>query len=1196
MDENQIDTPGTTPRITLCGRLTLEWGGERLESRLPGRQGRLIFAFLILNRNRAVRRDELVEALWSEGGLPDGGEGLLAPPLSRLRKALGPGRLEGRGELSLNLGDDAVIDWEAAQADLESAQVALGEGRHERAWESALAADAIFDGGLLPGFEARWIDEYRSRLEELHLRTLEIVAQAGARLGGARVVQAEQAARRAVEASPFRESARGALIEVLESQGNVAEALRCYEELRILLRDELGTYPAPALTAIHARLLNAHDPPGPTGTAPMGRSGNRMPKRASQVGRATTGPTDGQTISRAIDPRIAEIGLVGRAGILRRLREELDLAVAGDLRVALLAGEGGVGKTRIAAELADSRDDVTVLYGRCEPDEVRPFRIWSGLLRTALGQDEGIDPAEVVGADGPTLARLLPELVSRMDLPAPGPTVDLESERRALFGAVMRMIGRLTAARPMLIILDDLQWADRSTLRLLASLAGDDPLRGVLALGIYRDTEVPAGGHLPETLTDLQRRRPTVRIHVGALRPGEVRSLIAERVDGDLATRIHDQTGGNPFFIEQIVRHLEETGETDPSLVPGEVRQVIKQRVARLSEGGPELLARAAVIGREFDLGILMRTTNLDEDEAIHRLDEAVIAGLLDESETVPGRYSFVHELLRSTLENELGLTRRSTIHRNIGEALEQRNRSRPEGGRGRDLGSLAWHFSLAGPTEIDRAVQYSAQAAKQAESRLAFDEAVDFYDGAIAACRADEPVDHGLLAELLISRAEAEWRLGRLPQSGVTFVEATEAARKSGLPEPFARAANGVSWGSWETFDDVRDMPINLLTEALEMLAPGDGPIRAEAMANLSHLKFFSGDPDDDANEMSREALEMAERLGDEAFLKAVVSLHYYLLQSTTPAYRMEAADRAVRVAEQSADREDLGEALALRALIRTNAGRGAEAAADIARHSALSATLPQIRNTNYSLRASRCFLEGRWAEGEQISRECMSGEGLTSSARIAMQDAMHYMDYAHRGRLGEVIEVIEIEAAVARSWNAWPAWETGLALSHYQAGDHDRARELLEEIDFESLGSITRMELLRPVFCGVATMLTVELGDVEKARVVHGLMDPMDDMWTIFGPGAPTFGPRSLLRGELCLVQERDRDAATALENAIVTCEAMSARPFLARAQLALAEALRRLGDPDGEERTRALREAGECTAQELGMAPLLRRFATD
>lgn len=1165
----------------MCGRLTVTWGGERLEGNLPGRQGRLIFAFLVLNRSRPVRRDELVEALWADEGLPSGGEALLAPPLSRLRKALGPDRLEGRTELTLNLGPDPAIDWEIAQERLASAQETAGAGTDEAdrlaaAWADAREAAGTLEGGLLPGLEARWIDEHRNHLEELRLKSLETVALIGARLGPAERDRAERAARNAVEAAPFRESARAALIEALEAQGNIAEALRAFEDLRTLLREELGALPSPQVMAIHERLLNASESPTEARSEPSARAVARRRPAAS--------PTD---ITREIDPRAGGNGMVGRDQLLDQLKRELDQAVAGELRIALLAGEGGIGKTRIAAELALSRDDVTVLYGRAEPDEVRPFNIWSGLLRSAARQFGDVEPAEIIGGDGPTLARLLPELTRRMDLPAPGPTSDLESDRQALFGAVMRTIGRFSARQPMLIILDDLHWADRSTLRLLASLAGDNPPRGILALGLYRGTELPADSRLPETLTRLQRRLPTTRIQVEALDEDEVRNLISGRVDDALAPVIHDQTGGNPFFVEQLVRNLEESGEERPASVPPEIREVIGQRIARLPEGGPELLARAALIGRDFDLAILERTTAEPEDRIIELLDAAVAAGLLDESGTVPGRYSFVHALVRSTLGESLGLTRRAAVHRQIGEAIEQSGRQRE-----RDLPALAWHFAQAGPAEVDRAVNYATRAARQAEDRLAFDEAVDLYEGAIRACRADEPVDHGLLAELLIHRSEAEWRLGRLPQSGLTFSEATEAARESGLPDLFARAANGVSWGSWETFDS-RDTPISLLIEALEMLPPGDSALRAETMANLSHLKFFGGDPDGDAAGMGAEAIAMADRLDDETFLRVAVSLHYYLLQSTSPEYRIEAADRAVRIAEDSADREDLGEALALRTVMLTNAGRGAEAAADIARHGALSATLPQIRNTSHSLRAARCFLEGRWAEGEMITRDCLEGGHVTASARIAMLDAMHYMDYAHRGRLGEVTEMIEVEADVARAWGVWPAWETGLALSYLQRGDRGRADRQLETIEFDRLASIDRMELLRPVFCGVAAMLLVETGDAERARVLTDLMDGMDDLWTIFGPGAPTFGPRSLLRGEMYLVQGRDREAATALENAIVTCEEMSARPFLARARLALAEALRRTGHPDGPERSEALRGQGLALARDLGMAPLLARY---
>src|SRR3954469_11883671 len=157
-----METPRT--RIELCGRLLVEIDGEGLQAALPGRQGRLLFAYLVLNRDRPVRRDELVDALWSENGQPESAEALLRPPLSRLRKALGQGRLEGRTELTLVLPEDAWVDWEVAQDALARTRTALAAGDHRAAWEAASEAAEIASGGLLPGLEADWIEERRREL------------------------------------------------------------------------------------------------------------------------------------------------------------------------------------------------------------------------------------------------------------------------------------------------------------------------------------------------------------------------------------------------------------------------------------------------------------------------------------------------------------------------------------------------------------------------------------------------------------------------------------------------------------------------------------------------------------------------------------------------------------------------------------------------------------------------------------------------------------------------------------------------------------------------------------------------------------------------------------------------------------------------------------------------------------------------
>jgi|GEM_PF-340190 len=1171
------------PRITLCGRLTVSWDGIELGESLPGRQGRLLFAYLALNRDRPVRRDELVEALWADEGLPSGGESLLAPPLSRLRKVLGPGRLEGRSELGLALGDEAWIDWEAAQEGIEKARRAEAGGEFKLAFNEAVEAERILSGGLLPGLESGWIDEYRNQLEDLRLQALEAIARAGGRLGEGERARGERSARIAIEAAPFRESSRTALIEVLEAQGNIAEALRAYEDFRVLLRDELGTFPAPELNQIHERLLNAHE---------NGSSATRPAASGEEAGGPTEVPVERlatpDEIGRLIDPRIAEIGLVGREEILRQLNEELDLAVAGDLRIALLAGEGGIGKTRIAAELAAGRDDVTVLFGRSEPDEINPFRIWSGLLRSAMRQAGDIPPAEIVGGDGPTLARILPELVRSMELPPPGPAGDLESERRALFGAVMRMIGRLTARKPMLIVLDDLHWADRSTLMLLASLAGDNPPGGVLALGIYRDTELPEDSLLPETLINLQRRLPTLKLEVEALEKDDVDQLVGDRLASTLAASLHDQTGGNPFLIEQLVRHLEETGIDDPGAIPAEVREIVSQRVNHLPEGGPELLRRAALIGREFDLSILMATTSSDEDEVIDLLDAAVAAGLLDESPTVPGRYSFVHALLRSTLEEELGLTRRAMTHRDIGEAIERRTSSRPE----RRVGEKAWHFAQAGPAEADRAIHWATQAAEQAEGRLAYDEAVDFYEGAISAARADEPVDLGLLARLLLSQAKAKWKNGALQEAGDTFLEAAQAARDSGLPELAAEAAIGSRWGGWDAFDADMTEQLTLMRQALDGLPPTDSPLRAELMAMLAHGLYYGSGRAAEARELAGQAIEMIGRMdAPEAEFAVIQGSAFLRWEPPNRDSRLPASERMLELAEQLDDPELIGQALVSRSLSLINLGRGAEAEADRGRHYAMSETLPQIRMISKAMRACSWFLTGDWQDGEELVKE-LEGESMPRGAALLLEDALRFMVRAQQGALAEHLGRLELFEAGAKGWEMWPTWRLGLLLAKAQAGQLDEVREKVAEMGYSGLDETKDFNATLLPFCAVGNLLAGELGDTEGAAKLIELLGPYNGEWIMIARIGSTLGPVDMHLGELHLLTGNHREAATSLERALVSCEAMDAVPYLARTRLALAAAFEAMGDPDGQERRLRLRHEGEEVAKRLEMQAILKR----
>jgi DNA-binding SARP family transcriptional activator len=246
-----VTAPGET-RIRLCGAFEAIVSGTAVAP--PGRQGRVVFAYLVLNRERAVGRDELLELLWPERAPADPGETLSAL-LSRLRREVGADVLEGRRELRLALSEDADVDVERAGREGEAAEAALGAGDHSAALASARAARAATSGGFLPGHDLPWVEERRRELEELGLRALEIEAAASIASGSAELPAAERAGRALVAAAPFRESGHRLLMEALAARGDAAEALRAYDDLRVLLRDELGTAPGPAVQELHARLL-----------------------------------------------------------------------------------------------------------------------------------------------------------------------------------------------------------------------------------------------------------------------------------------------------------------------------------------------------------------------------------------------------------------------------------------------------------------------------------------------------------------------------------------------------------------------------------------------------------------------------------------------------------------------------------------------------------------------------------------------------------------------------------------------------------------------------------------------------------------------------------------------------------------------------------------------------------------------------
>jgi DNA-binding SARP family transcriptional activator/DNA-binding CsgD family transcriptional regulator len=796
-----METPRT--RIELCGRLLVEIDGEGLQEKLPGRQGRLLFAYLVLNRGRPVRRDELVDALWSENGHPESAEALLRPPLSRLRKALGPGRLEGRTELALVLPDDAWVDWEVAQAALARTREALGRGDHATAWDAANEAAEIASAGLLPGLEADWIDERRRELADVRVEALEAAAAAGAALGGAHLAGAERAARAAVEAAPFRESARAALMEVLRAGGNVAEALRAYEELRTMLRDELGTPPSARVMALHERLLRDDHEPSPPAAPPAA-----APVEPASAPRAA--PRDSG--SRIVE-RDNEIGLIGML---------LGDAMAGEGRVALIEGPAGIGKTRLLAEARAQGPPLGmgVLSARgSELEREFPFGVARQLFEGALA-----DPARrerlFSGAAAPARAVF--------EAPSGEPAGDTSF---AALHALFWLAVNITADGPLLLAIDDLHWVDSPSLRFIAYLTRRLEGLPIAIATTLRTGEQPTDQALiaeviQDPATAPVRPRPLTEAAVADL----VRERLGEHADSAFCVACHRATVGNPLLLRQLLSALESDGiEPDAAhahvvrdIGQGAVSRSVLLRLARLGGEATAVARAVAVLGEHADLPAIGSLAGIDE-QAVAAASAALARAEILRPERPLG---FVHPLVRDAVyhdlplgERELQHTRASHILSDVGAPAEQ----------------VAAHL-LAVPRRGERWVSDLLQAAaRDAMRKAAPESAVAYLRRAL-----EEPPP---AAE--IPRVRFELGVGEMLTRGPAAVEHLEAAYEA-IEDPVERIPAAAILGRALLFTGRPGDGVEIARAAAVALPPEADELRLQMRAfDLVSIWFGVGSPD---------------------------------------------------------------------------------------------------------------------------------------------------------------------------------------------------------------------------------------------------------------------------------------------------------------------------------------------------------------
>jgi tetratricopeptide (TPR) repeat protein len=892
--------------------------------------------------------------------------------------------------------------------------------------------------------------------------------------------------------------------------------------------------------------------------------------------------------------------LIGREPELARLQEGLEEAARGRGRLVLVAGEPGIGKSRLVDELAAAARErgVVVLWGRCwEAGGAPAYWPWVQALR-AFSRDVPPnrlrDLAERYATD---LVQILPELADVVPDIAPQTTMDPEGARFRLFDSTTMFLRNAASADPIVIILEDLHAADTPSMLLLQFVAREIETSRLLVVGTYRDTEIVRDHPLVGAIGELMREPMTERMSLQGLDAPEVSRLIEMTADtvpaAGLVSAVHKETEGNPLFVGEIVRllaaegRLERSGSTTTRLgVPEGIRAVILRRFGHLSYECSEMLRTASIIGHEFPLDILERLTAISREELVELLGEAERAGVV--AEVALRRMRFAHALFREALYDELTPAERVRLHRNTAEILEAQYGDDP----GPYLAELAHHFfDAARGGDAAKALAYSRRAAERAAELLAYEEAVRLFGMALEALELHDPADEATRAALLLAMGDAQGRAGMAPDAKASFLAVAELARRLGDAEMLARAALGRGGRFvWERAgSDPHVIP--LLEDALRGIGEDDHPLHVRLLARLAcALRSLPEAARSDA--LSRKAVDMAERLGDRSALAHALDGRYGAIWwPDNSEERLAIAERILDVAKDLDDKEIMFQGHHCRWTAMFELGDVVAMRTEIEEMDRLAEELRQLSQRWVAAAASAllALLQGRFAEAEELSQEALERGSIAQLDAVSAFRAQIYAIRRDQGRLPEV------EDLARRSTEEFPWYalhHCALAMIYVETGRRDEARAILDVLAHDDFGGLLWDNEWLLALAWIA-QLCVMLQDAERAAVVNRLLLPHAKR-NILGHGEGCAGVCARYLGLTAAVAGRHEEAVAHLQAAIEDNTRLGARPFVAHSQHELARSLASSGAPAELDRARNLVRASLATARELGMPALERQAA--
>jgi transcriptional regulator with XRE-family HTH domain len=922
---------------------------------------------------------------------------------------------------------------------------------------------------------------------------------------------------------------------------------------------------------------------------------------------AASGPDDDANASNVVwIESAASAAFVDREEELGVLTEAWSSAEAGHRVLTLIAGEPGIGKTALTAELARQVQDSggLVLYGRWDEHVLAPYQAF----REALDDYARACPDAVLRQDlagvAEEIGRLCPEPAHRIGASAAPPQAAPEAERFRLFESIDTWIRRIAARHPVLLVLDDLQWADEPSLLLLQHLMRARRSTPLLTAAMYRDIG-PERSEFSAALPALTRDVNCRRLSLHGLEHHAVTVLIEDAVgrpigerESEMVAKLEWETAGNPFFLIEMAKHLSDVGAFDrdvlrlgetPAEIPQSVRDMIRSRLRQLSDPCVETLAIASLIGERFDAALLASAAAQADAVTVDLLEEAAQARLITEIDLTETNeldcWRFSHSLTRRVTSEELSRGHRARLHQRIGETLESRSGVAPA--------ELAHHFGAAASRgSAQKAVQYGRLAGQRALREVAAEVAVRHFRRALELLDRFGPEDHTLRCELLLDLADAHDRAGEYAARDERFADAADTARRLGSGVLFARAALG--YGGIlpaAVSPDLRAQA--LLEEALKRLGDEGGEdngAQATVLARLAHwLHNVRRYPE--RLELSDRSVAMARDGGDPRTLATVLLHRCWALDGPDDGGdALEVAAEILHIGAELDDSELRLEALRIRLAVQFE--NGAHPAAVQTAHD-LKTLAEEVRHPEFIRLAAMwdiavASLEGRFKEAEERSGELgrrLEQIGHPQAALIAIaQSASWRLLEGHATEFVPLFEALSVAEPANLAWPAITAWSLA------ESGATDRAAELLGRTDPASAAAADKNYLWWAVVVGFSAAVDLTQ-DRRWAQALYELAAPYAGSNCTLGL-ASFLGAADHWLGVLAGTAGRFTEAITHLEAALARHREMGARPWTALTEEAYGHVLSMRGQAADAGQAAKLAASAMRTADELGLAAVTTR----